>query len=233
MKKRHPFKGILCLLLVIFLSACASKGQTGGKTAGALGEGDRLKQENKRLVDLLRKTQEQLVITEAQLNRLKDSKEVNRKDYNLEAFPQRAETLLYFPIYDATQKGPKTRELYAAINSGTTLEEKLQKLTGAMAQGMFQNYALELVHLQTKEGKKIARINLQDNGDNRWAERFFRTSEDGAQTQKILISGLLQMDYTMDWIDGVEFTHNSQPITHEFVPQLHHMTLRSRPASTR
>lgn len=217
---------VLSLLLTLSLTACSAGNKVANAGAETL-DSQKIELENKRLLEELRKTQEKLVLKEAALNQLKDQQEVQRKDHNLEAFPDRPEDYLYFPVYDSTEEGGQIVRFFTAISSGTTLAEKLDTLTGAVSQGAFDGFPMSFEGVDEVNGYKVARIDLKDSGGLRWEPRFFQELEPAQSTQITLIATYLQETYRMDWVDGVTITHNGIPLNHPNLPGLKESVYRN------
>lgn len=218
----------LSLLLPFSLAACSAQS---GQASARAGDPDvqRIEVENKRLLDELRRTQEKLVIREAELNQLKDAQEVLRKDHNLEAFPERPENYIYFPVYAATREGDHAVLFFTAISSGTTLAEKLEKLTESVSRGVFDGFPMEFSGIEEVNGRKVAHIDLKDAGSLHWERSFFRDHGAGERTQATLIATYLQGTYRMDWVDGVRITHNGNAIDDPALPGLAGPVYRNEP----
>lgn len=218
----------LGLFLTLSLAACSATDTKATARAENL-DSQKIESENKRLLEELRRTQEKLVIKEAEVNQLKDAQEVLRKDHNLEAFPERPENYIYFPVYASTKEGDQTVLFYTAISSGTTLAEKLEILTGSISRGVFDGFPMEFLGIEEVKGRKVARIDLTDAGSLQWERSFFKNFEMGQHTQVTLIATYLQGTYRMDWVDGVSITHNGSVIDHPNLPGLAEAIFRNEP----
>ncbi len=216
---RNKIAAIL-LGFLFAVTGCAAVSMAGNSGNAASQNVKRLESENRKLTEELRRLQEKLVLTNAEFNKLKDSREILRRDYNLEAFPERPEDYIYFPVYGPDSTGKQIPLYYTGIRSGTTLAEKLGLLTESISRQAFQGYEMKLIAIREVTGKKIANIDLTDKTGKIWSKQYFPNAETGARTQFTLISSYLQNTYNMDWIDGVYFTQNGKPIDDANLPHL-------------
>ena len=230
MKRSKRFLAMLLGLFFSFsLAACSGQGIAATTRAATL-DAQKTESENRRLHDELLKAQEKLVIKEAELNQLKDAQEVLRKDHNLEAFPERPEDYIYFPVYTSNEKGDVSVLFFTAIPSVTTLVEKLEILTRSISRSVFDDYIMEFTGILEIDGRKVAQVDLQDSGRFRWEKAFFPDKATGDNTQATLAASYLQGTYRMDWVDGVVVTHNGETIENPYLSKLAEPVYRNGPA---
>ncbi len=136
--------------------------------------------------------------------------------------------------YNATKNAA-----YLYISADKKLKEKLGIISDAVSNMFFENLPIEVVDIENKDGKKIAVINLLENENNRgqkdysvhkrpsWALNFFQGSSGGGQTSTILIENFLQRQNKNQWVDGIRFLYNGNPITgFDHIPLLENTVYR-------
>ncbi|EKQ53782.1 MULTISPECIES: hypothetical protein [unclassified Clostridium] len=107
------------------------------------------------------------------------------------------------------------------VNANLSLEDKLKELSKAVSEKKFDNLPIEVKSISTVNGKKVAIINLTDGSNSKWVPKF-QGSTGGAVTANTLIENFLQSNNKSkgEWIDGVKFLYNNQPIEYEHVADL-------------
>lgn len=168
---------------------------------------EKLRNENRSLTEELRKSGENLVKAEAELKKAGDIREESRVDHNLEAFPERDSSFVYFPLYKTGTGGTSEVSCYTAIPSNTTLDEKLKLLTSEISGELFEGYHIEFLGTENSGGILSASINLKDSEGKDW-NTFLSDSETYSDTMNKLNSTYLQKGYVMDWIDELKIKHN-------------------------
>ncbi|MDD3692927.1 MAG: hypothetical protein PHX02_03355 [Oscillospiraceae bacterium] len=136
--------------------------------------------------------------------------------------------------YNATKKAA-----YLYMSADKELKVKLGIISDALSDMFFENLPIEVVNIENKDGKKIAVINLLENEINRgqkdysihkrpsWALNFFQGSSGGGQTSTILVENFLQRQNKNQWVDGVRFLYNGNPITgFDHIPLLENTVYR-------
>ena len=106
------------------------------------------------------------------------------------------------------------------VNENLSLLDKLKELSKAVSEKKFDKLSIEIKSIDTIGGKKVATINLADT-NNKWVPKF-QGSTGGSVTANTLIENFLQSNNKSkgEWIDGVKFLYNSQPIEYEHVADL-------------
>lgn len=112
------------------------------------------------------------------------------------------------------------------VNENLSLEDKLKKLGQALSEKVFDKLPIELKSIDTIDGKKIATINLKDNGDSKWTLKF-QGSTGGQMTSDSLLETFLQVKYSGEWIDGVKFLYNGELIEYDHVSALSEIQTRN------
>lgn len=103
------------------------------------------------------------------------------------------------------------------IQKDLPLEEQLNILGKQLSESQFESLPIEVLEIYEKENKKIARINLKDNEvinkeQKTWTQYLNSGSTGSLMTANTLKETFLQREYKGNWIDGVEFFCNGQPI---------------------
>lgn len=109
------------------------------------------------------------------------------------------------------------------IQENLSLEEKLTLLAQELSKVHFKDLVIALNTIQEQDGKKIAVINLVENENETgasWIEDYFQGSAGGITTTVALEETFLQRDYQGDWIDGVNFLYEMEPIRFDHVESL-------------
>lgn len=122
--------------------------------------------------------------------------------YGLDAYSMEEQVLLCFPISDTLD-----------------VEGKLRVLADRLSRCIFGRLPIEVLSVDNRSGRRIARVNLQEVRDARgvggWYLRF-QGSTGGSQSQYGLVQTFLQREYRGKWIDGIEFYYNGEPFTQEW-----------------
>ncbi len=109
------------------------------------------------------------------------------------------------------------------VDDSLSIEEKLKSLAEELSKTQFDNAIIELHKIENQDGKKIAIINLMENPektDASWQSVYFQGSTGGTITTVSLQETFLQKDYQGDWVDGVTFRYNTDPIVFDHVEPL-------------
>ncbi|AQS09224.1 hypothetical protein CLOBY_13470 [Clostridium saccharobutylicum] len=114
------------------------------------------------------------------------------------------------------------------VDENLSLESKLKALSKAVSEKNFNKLPIEIKSIDTKNGKKIATINLVDDGANKWLPKF-QGSTGGTLTANTLIENFLQSNNksNLKWIDGVRFLYNGKTIDYEHVGDLSNIQYRN------
>lgn len=112
------------------------------------------------------------------------------------------------------------------VNEDLSLEDKLKELGNALSEKVFDKLPIEVKSIDTIDGKKIATINLKDNGDSKWTLKF-QGSTGGQITSDSLLETFLQVKYSGKWIDGVKFLYNDELIEYDHVSALSEIQTRN------
>ena len=107
------------------------------------------------------------------------------------------------------------------VNETLSLEDKLKALSKEISEKKFDKLPIEVKSIDTVKGKKVATINLTDSSTQKWVPKF-QGSTGGAVTSNTLIENFLQSNNKSrgEWIDGVKFLYNNNPIEYEHVADL-------------
>lgn len=129
-------------------------------------------------------------------------------------------TEYFFKVYGANN-GTTDEEInfYVAIPNNLPLLGKLQQLADRLSRFEFRYLPINVLRIENHNGKKIAIIELNEIGDSypsSWRGLYFQGSTGGHFTTITLIKTFLQEDYKGDWIDGVEFYYEREPISDDW-----------------
>jgi len=107
------------------------------------------------------------------------------------------------------------------VNETLSLEDKLKALSKELSEKKFDKLPIEVKSIDTVKGKKVATINLTDSSTQKWVPKF-QGSTGGTVTANTLIENFLQSNNKSrgEWIDGVKFLYNNNPIEYEHVADL-------------
>lgn len=189
------------LIMTLMITSCSASPKSSEPNAAV----------NLNMTSQLRNVQEKLIKTEAELNKLKSGIKLDNNSINKQAFPQRSESLVYFPLYTTdVSRSNLYVQSYIAIEYSKTLNEKFQILCSSLS-NLFPEVKVELKEIKTEGGKKIAVVNLVD-GTKLWIDQFMNKPFID-RTFDILTRNLLQREYALDWVDGVTFIYNGEKFT--------------------
>lgn len=95
-----------------------------------------------------------------------------------------------------------------------SISDKIKFIAEILVKYRFSKGMIQLKKIEKRDGKKIAVLDLRETKDHpdAWKGCYFQGSAGGRVTTFILIRSFLQPDYTGEWIDGVEFYYEGQPI---------------------
>jgi len=107
------------------------------------------------------------------------------------------------------------------VNETLSLDDKLKALSKEISEKKFDKLPIEVKSIDTVKGKKVATINLTDSSTQKWVPKF-QGSTGGTVTANTLIENFLQSNNKSrgEWIDGVKFLYNNNPIEYEHVADL-------------
>jgi hypothetical protein len=118
---------------------------------------------------------------------------------------------------------------YISIPKSLPIIEKLRIIADRLSRFKFSDLPIEVLRIENQNGKKIAIINLKEHEWNRnidwskpfqvsgnagatWRTQYFQGTTGGGFTTVTLIETFLQNEYSGDWIDGIRFMYENQPI---------------------
>ncbi|MDU4475662.1 hypothetical protein [Clostridium sp.] len=145
-----------------------------------------------------------------------NSKDDNKNTDNTEN-PSNKEELSIYTIDDNTLEPNESSKI--ELSTDSSLEDKVQQLSNTVSKNFFDNLPIKVKSIDTIDGKKIATINLLDDNNNKWINKF-QGSTGGQITSNTLIENFLQVSYKGEWIDGVKFLYNDEPIEYDHVYEL-------------
>ena len=145
-----------------------------------------------------------------------DNKTDNEDNENKENTSSKEELSIY-TIDDNTLEPNESSKI--ELSTDSSLEDKVQQLSNTVSKNFFDNLPIKVKSIDTIDGKKIATINLLDDNNNKWINKF-QGSTGGQITSNTLIENFLQVSYKGEWIDGVKFLYNDEPIEYDHVYEL-------------
>jgi len=127
----------------------------------------------------------------------------------------------YLPVYGSDSETMNVEvNFYAKISKDEPLIDKIEVLADKLSRFIFK-LPIEVLKIEERKDKKIAVINLREDectsGDLQisWKGLYFQGSTGGYFTMMTLRKTFLQENYRSDWIDGVEFYYEGEPIKKE------------------
>lgn len=87
----------------------------------------------------------------------------------------------------------------------------MNNLATILSDQAFNGLEIDIVNLENVDDKKIVTINLQDGDKGSWYN-YFQGSAGGLVTVRSLEETFLQRAYPGEWIDGVQFQYNGEPM---------------------
>lgn len=147
----------------------------------------------------------------------KDNKTDDNKNTDNTKNPSNKEELSIYTIDDNTLEPNESSKI--ELSTDSSLEDKVQQLSNTISKNFFDNLPIKVKSIDTIDGKKIATINLLDDNNNKWINKF-QGSTGGQITSNTLIENFLQVSYKGEWIDGVKFLYNDEPIEYDHVYEL-------------
>lgn len=131
---------------------------------------------------------------------------------------------MIMPIYTANvMTYEREIMLYDIVSKDLSVEDQLMALSQKLSKFRFGDLAIELLSIDTIDGKKVAVFNLREFVENRgivdpakikgvtWGMHYFQGSAGSIITSTSLIETFLQRDYGGEWIDGVKFLYENEP----------------------
>ena len=115
------------------------------------------------------------------------------------------------------------------VKNSLPLKEKLEIAAAALSKDVFEGLGIEVSEITSEGGKQIATINLTEKDNEQgmaWDTIYFQGSAGGSITLNSLRDTFLQGEYDGQWIDGVRFLYESQPIEFEHVEGLSKISYR-------
>ena len=147
----------------------------------------------------------------------KDNKTDDNKNTDNTENPSNKEELSIYTIDDNTLEPNESSKI--ELSTDSSLEDKVQQLSNTVSENFFDNLPIRVKSIDAIDGKKIATINLLDDNNNKWINKF-QGSTGGQITSNTLIENFLQVSYKGEWIDGVKFLYNDEPIEYDHVYEL-------------
>lgn len=121
----------------------------------------------------------------------------------------------YLPIYGLDENAQAEEvNFYIHLPEALPLEDQLNVVASSLSRFKFSNLPIEVMRIEDRDGKKIALIDLREDSNNQssWETGYFQGSTGGGATTLTLTKSFLQPNYKGDWIDGVEFYYEGEPM---------------------
>ncbi|MCK8827381.1 hypothetical protein MWH25_06440 [Natroniella acetigena] len=136
-----------------------------------------------------------------------------------------------FPIYGPDERADDIEvNFYIQIIDDLEQFEKLEVIANRLSRFRFDFLPIKVLEIEEENGREVAVINLEEHQWNRakderptfrgsagvtWYLDYFQGAADGHFTSVTLIKSFLQPEYEGDWIDGVKFLYQGEPIHEE------------------
>ncbi len=131
-----------------------------------------------------------------------------------------SKTEYYFKVYGLDYN---TNEIivnfYVDIQEELSLIEKLKILANKLSEFVFNYHPIDVLRIENRNGQRIAIIELRESnspGAFTWSGGYFQGSSGGMSTTVTLRCTFLQVGYPGEWVDGVEFYYEGQPISKDW-----------------
>ena len=140
-----------------------------------------------------------------------------------------------FPVY-GSNKNVTNKEInfYIRIPKSLALIEKLKIVAHKLSRFKFDYLPIEVLKIKSQNSNKIVVVNLRENNWNQnidwsnphflngnagitWRAHHFQGSAGGHFTTITLTETFLQKEYKGDWIDGIIFLYENEPIRADHV----------------
>lgn len=120
-------------------------------------------------------------------------------------------------LYGVDDQGIIEIREYIEVSSTDTIEARLEKIANRLSEIAFANNPITPSKITQQDGKDVVIIDLQDNpeGDieTTWMAGYFQGSAGAQATETTLVQSFLQPHYyDGEWIDGVVFYYEGEPI---------------------
>lgn len=126
----------------------------------------------------------------------------------------------FFKVYSMD---PNTYEViidfYVRIQKNLPLIDKLKILAAKLSKLVFDYYPINVLRIKNRNGKRIAVIELKEPDFPNaftWSGGYFQGTAGGMSKTITLRGTFLQVDYPGEWIDGVEFYYEGEPISRDW-----------------
>ncbi|HAX61050.1 MAG TPA: hypothetical protein DCX95_00600 [Elusimicrobia bacterium] len=133
----------------------------------------------------------------------------NKNDYFFEVYSRDSDTMEKIILF------------YIKLPNELPLTEKLKILSQKLSTIKFSYLPIDILKIEQINGKNVAIINLSEPkmivpSSITWKSHYFQGSAGGSITTTMLVDTFLQKNYTGEWIDGVQFYYNGEPIPNDY-----------------
>lgn len=103
---------------------------------------------------------------------------------------------------------------HVAVPRYASREDKLKKLAERVSRFRFDNHPVEVKDVVSQDGRRVAIIDLREpNWDGYgWRTGYFQGSAGARATRTTLTRTFAQPNYSGNWVDGVKFLYEGEPI---------------------
>ena len=121
----------------------------------------------------------------------------------------------FLPVYGLDSSvNQEEINFYVAVQHSASVEDKLNKLADRLSRFRFDHHPVEVKGIGSQEGRTVAVIDLREPAGDAygWRTGYFQGSAGAHATQTTLTKTFAQPDYSGEWVDGVKFLYEGEPI---------------------
>ena len=122
-------------------------------------------------------------------------------------------------VYGPDPEAIRLEAVYTvSVPDTMSLAGRVALLAEKVSQYCFKGLPIQLARIDSSSGSRIAVINLAeaDRTGHSWRTGFFQGSTGGHFTTASLVETFLQRDSEGQWIDGVEFLYEGEPVSQDW-----------------
>lgn len=124
----------------------------------------------------------------------------------------------FLAVYGSTADEPDRPIVDCYVDTGRDqpVMQKLRVLADRLSRLKFSGLPIEVSRIDTVTGRRVVVIDLRELHEGyeppTWRAGYFQGSTGGMITQTTLVHSFLQKDYRGEWVDGVRFLYQGEPI---------------------
>jgi len=134
--------------------------------------------------------------------------------------PEAATRVDSLAVYGANEGATRLEVvLRVPVPDSLGLAGRVAVLCRSLSEHVFAGLPVELVRLDSSNGRRVAVINLAERGTpagRTWRSGFFQGSTGGGFTTASLVETFLQPGFGGEWLDGVRFLYEEEPVSPEW-----------------